>query len=305
MKHALGIDVGGTKILTALVDETGRVLREWRRETPAAAGGPAVLAAMGDAAEAALATVGHGGVAGVGISAAGQIDADAGVVIYASPNLPGWTGTAIGPALQARLGLPVVVDNDGNAAAYGEYWAGAGRGASSLVAVTLGTGVGGGVVLDGQVLRGGRWRAGEIGHMVVMAEGPRCNCGQSGCLELYASGSAIARLAREARPGWEPDARAVFAAAEAGDAEALAVLRRSARILAAGLVSIASLIDPERFLLGGGVATQPRYLALVAEALADPLVSGARGFAPARLGRAALGEAAGAVGAAGLALALA
>ncbi len=302
MQHALGIDVGGTKILTALVDGAGRVVRQWRTPTPAAAGGPAVLAALGDAAEAALAEVGRDGVVGVGVSAAGQIDADAGVVAYASPNLPGWTGTPVGPALRERLGLPVVVDNDGNAAAYGEWWVGAGRGARSLVVVTVGTGVGGGVVLDGRVLRGRRWRGGEIGHMIVEAEGVRCNCGQSGCLEVYASGTAIARLARAARPGWEADARAVFAAAEAGDEVAAAVLHRSTRYLAAGLVTLANVIDPDRFLLGGGVATQPRYMGLVSAALSDPSVAGERGFELASLGLAALGEAAGAVGAAGLAL---
>ena len=139
--------------------------------------------------------------------------------------------------------------------------------------------------------------------MVVQAEGEPCNCGQRGCLEMYASGTAIARLAREARPGWEGGARAVFAAAGAGDAAAAAVLRRSTRFLAAGLVSLANVLDPDRFLLGGGVASQPRYLDLVAEALRDPALVGARGFDPAIVGHAALGEAAGAVGAAGLAIA--
>lgn len=302
MKHALGIDVGGTKILTALVDETGRVLREWRTPTPAARGGPAVLAALGDALEAALAEVGREQVVGVGVSAAGQIDVATGVVTYASPNLPGWTGTPVGRTLRDRLGLPVTVENDGNAAAYGEWWAGAGRGAGSLVVLTVGTGVGGGVLLDGRLRHGGRWRAGELGHLIVQAEGVRCNCGQTGCLEVYASGTAIARLAREARPGWDADAPAVFAAAEAGDALALAVLRRSTRFLAAGLVSIANLFDPERILIGGGVATQPRYLGLVLDALADPLVVGTRGFDTGGLALASLREAAGAVGAAGLAL---
>ena len=306
MALALRLDVGGTKTLTALVDETGRRLCERRTPTPAADGGPAVLAALGEAAERAIAALEpaeRAALAGVGVSAAGQIDHARGVVAYAAPTLPGWTGTPVGPALSERLGLRVVVDNDANAAAYGEWWAGAGQGAASLVAITVGTGVGGGIVLAGQVLRGARWRGGELGHMIVQAEGVRCHCGQTGCLEAYASGTAIARLAREARPGWEPDGRAVFAAAEAGDELAQAVLRRSARVLACGIVTVLTMVDPERFLLGGGVATQPTYLGLVREALADPTVSGARGFDPERLGLAGLGEAAGAVGAAGLLLA--
>jgi glucokinase len=163
--------------------------------------------------------------------------------------------------------------------------------------------VGGGLVLDGKVWRGGRFRGGELGHIIVQAEGVACNCGQTGCLEAYASGTAIARLAREARPGWNADARMVFAAADAGDPAALKVLQHSARFLAAGVVSLTSLLDPDRFVIGGGVATQPRYLRLVREALADPQVAGQRPFDPERLQPAALGEAAGAVGAAGMFLA--
>lgn len=306
-RFALGLDLGGTKILAALVDAEGHAVRTWRVATPAAAGGAAVLAALGAAAEAALESLEpaqRAGLQGVGVSAAGQIDPTTGTVLYASPNLPGWTGTAVAAALSARLGLPVRCDNDGNAAAFGEWWAGAGRGCRSLVAITLGTGVGGGLILDGQVWRGGRFRGGELGHMIVQAEGAPCNCGQAGCLEVYASGTAIARLAREARPGWEPDGRAVFAAADQGDEVALAVLRRSARFLAAGIVSLTSLLDPDRFVLGGGVAGQPRYLALVREALADPALAGQRPFDQARLDLAWLGEAAGAVGAAGLFLVL-
>jgi glucokinase len=162
--------------------------------------------------------------------------------------------------------------------------------------VTVGTGVGGGVVLGGQVLRGGRWRGGEIGHMVIDASGPRCNCGQPGCLEVFASGTAIARMAREARPGWQPTAPEVFAAAEHGDETAEAVLVSAARYLALGLVSLSSLLDADCYLLGGGVATQPSFLPRLRAALADPAVSGERGFDPSLVRLAALGEAAGAVG---------
>jgi glucokinase len=303
---ALGLDVGGTKILASLLDAGGQPRGEWRLSTPARAGAEAVLAALGAAAESVvsgMAPSDRGRLVGVGVSAAGQIDVERGVVAYASPNIAGWTGTAVGPWLSERLGLPVVVENDANAAAWAEHGLGAGRGCRSLVAVTVGTGVGGGLILDGAVWRGGRWRGGEIGHLVIQADGVRCNCGQTGCLEVYASGTAIARLAAEAAPGFAGSAHDVFAAADAGDPVMTGVVRRSARYLAQGLVSIASLVDPDLFVLGGGVASQPGYLALVRDALAERAVSGERGLSPDAVQLAALGERAGALGAAWLALA--
>jgi glucokinase len=299
---ALGIDIGGTKVLMALVDAQGQVRREWRRPTEASRGGEAVMADVLAGVESALASLApeeRAQVAGLGVSAAGQVDWKRGRIAYASPNIPGWTGTDVRTALHGRFSLPVTVDNDANAAAYGEWWAGAGKACGDMVMITVGTGVGGGVVLGGQVLRGGRWRGGEIGHMVIDASGPRCNCGQPGCLEVFASGTAIARMAAEARPGWQPTGPEVFAAAEGGDAVAEAVLTRAARYLALGLVSLSSLLDADCYLLGGGVATQPSFLPRLRAALADPAVSGERGFDASLVRLAGLGEAAGAVGAAG------
>ncbi|MEB3221603.1 MAG: ROK family protein [Candidatus Sericytochromatia bacterium] len=302
---ALGLDVGGTKILASLLDGAGVSRGEWRLSTPASAGADAVLEALAAAALGALSELTQEErrrVVGVGVSAAGQIDVEAGVVAYASPNIAGWTGSPVGPWLADRLALPVVVENDANAAAYGEHRLGVGQGCRSLVAVTVGTGVGGGLVLDGRLWRGGRWRGGEVGHIVVQAEGVRCNCGQTGCLEVYASGTAIARLAAEAVPGFGGTAHDVFAAAGAGDPTMRAVLARSARFMAQGLVSIASLVDPDMFVLGGGVVSQPSYLGWLGDALRDPAVAGERGLSPDALRLAALGERAGALGAACLAL---
>ncbi|HEY9723754.1 MAG TPA: ROK family protein [Oscillatoriaceae cyanobacterium] len=296
---ALGADIGGTKILTALVNEAGHVERSWRTLTGAARGGEAVMAALEEAIAAALAEIGDVPLVGIGVSAAGQVDHARGRIAYASPNIPGWSGMPVRDRLAARFGLPVVVDNDGNAAAYGEWWAGSGRDLDALVMITVGTGIGGGIVQDGRVLRGARWRGGEVGHMILIADGLRCNCGQPGCWEVYASGTAIARMAREARPDWAPESPAVFEAAAGGDAIANAVLDDAARYLALGLVSLSSVLDPPLFLLGGGVASQPSYLPRVLSALEDPAVSGDRGFDPARLALASLGNAAGAIGAAG------
>jgi glucokinase len=299
---ALGVDIGGTKVLIALVDATGRVVRDWRQATEASRGGAAVMADVADGvalALSALSSAEREALAGIGVCAAGQVDWEAGRIAYASPNIPGWTGTEVREVLAARFDLPVTVDNDANAAAYGEWWAGGGKGAADMVMITVGTGVGGGVVQNGRVLRGGRWRGGEVGHMIIDASGPRCNCGQPGCLEVFASGTAIARMAREARPGWTPTGPEVFAAAEAGDATANQVLDTAARYLALGLVSLSSLLDADAYLVGGGVATQPSFLPRVRKALADPAVSGERGFDLDSVKPAALGEAAGVVGAAG------
>jgi glucokinase len=299
---ALGVDIGGTKILTALVDDRGQVIRTWRMPTLAERGGPAVMKDVEVSIETAmndLSVPERAALAGLGVCAAGQVDFDEGEIAYASPNIPGWTGTPVRAILEKRFGMPVTVDNDANAAAFGEWWAGAGRGCVDMVMVTVGTGVGGGIVQAGKVLRGGRWRGGEIGHMVINADGIRCNCGQPGCLEMFASGTAIARMAAEARPGWTPSTPEVFAAAEAGDAEAEAVLVRSARYLAIGLVSLSSLLDADCFLLGGGVSTQPSFLPRIQKALTDSSITGERPFDTSLVKLAALRENAGAVGAAG------
>jgi glucokinase len=299
---ALGVDIGGTKVLIALVDDQGQVRRQWRQPTEASRGGPAVMQDVAEGIARALAELSadeRQALQGIGVSAAGQVDWDHGRVVYASPNIPGWAGTEIRQILEARFGVPVTVDNDANAAAFGEWWAGEGKACGDLVMITVGTGVGGGVVQGGRVLRGGRWRGGELGHMIIDASGPRCNCGQPGCLEVFASGTAIARMAHEVRGDWSPTAPEVFAAAEQGEEAAQAVLETASRYLALGIVSLSCLLDADCYLLGGGVATQPSFLPRVRQALADPTVSGQRGFDPALVRLAALGEAAGAVGAAG------
>ncbi|MDB5095654.1 MAG: NagC5, partial [Cyanobacteria bacterium RYN_339] len=255
---ALGVDIGGTKILTGLVAPDGRVLRQWRTPTDASRGGPAVMEAVEQALQGILTELPPDErPLGVGVCAAGQVDFATGRIAYASPNIPGWAGTPVKARLETALGLPVTVDNDGNAAAYGEWWAGAGKGLGDIVMLTVGTGVGGGIVLGGEVLRGGRFRGGEVGHMILVADGEPCNCGQRGCLEVYASGTAIARLARQHMPGWEGAAPDVFELAAQGEAEADFVLANAARNLALGLVSLGSVLDPDRFIVGGGVASAP------------------------------------------------
>ena len=329
-----GVDLGGTKIAAGLLRWTpGRqgvggpalpaeplaLVARTRRPTPAREGPAAVLAAMAEAVRELCAQAGvePSALAAAGVGAPGPLDAARGVVVRA-PNL-GWHEVDVVGPLRAALGCPVFLENDANAAALGEWWAGAGRGARHFVYVTVSTGIGGGIVLDGRLYTGAHGAAGEVGHMVVApGQGPVCGCGQRGCLEALASGTAIARRAQEALraapagqgqmllelAGQRPDgvdARVVAEAARRGDALARQVLEETWRYLGAGLVTLVNLLDPEVVALGGGVARmgelmlQPLRRHLQEHAVPGP----ARGT---RLVAAELGDDAGVLGAAAVAL---
>jgi glucokinase len=201
---------------------------------------------------------------GLGVAAPGPLDPQAGVVL-AAPMLHGWHDIPIARLLRDRLGLDVVLENDANAAALGEWRHGAGRGVRSMVFATVSTGIGGGIIVDGRLLHGLRGLAGEIGHMVVCDNGPSCACGSAGCWETLASGTALAAAARSAVARGEAPRLAALAAGEAvtgrhieraareGDGPALNLLAAEARWLAVGLANLLHLYSPERIVLGGGV----------------------------------------------------
>ncbi|HET9442339.1 MAG TPA: ROK family glucokinase [Acidimicrobiales bacterium] len=310
MTASVGVDVGGTKCLGVVVDGTGHVLDELRRPTPHSA--EALLEAVADVA-AALADRHGGPVAGVGVGAPGLVDGD-GVLRFA-PNLPGITDLPMAAPLAARLGLPVVVDNDATCAGWGEREVGAGAGHGDVVLVTLGTGIGGGLVLGDRLHRGRHGFAGEIGHMVVDPHGPPCPCGQRGCWERFASGSGLGRLAREAAhagragrilelAGGDPEGvrgEHVTQAAAEGDEAALRVMADFAWWVGLGLANLANILDPEMFVVGGGLVEAGEVLLEpVREAFAG-LVEGAAHRPPVAIVGARLGEHAGAIGAALLA----
>ena len=253
------------------------------------------------------------GVTGVGLGVPGLVDGD-GVLRFA-PNLPGATGLAVRDEMEARVGVPVEVDNDATCAAWGERELGAARGLDEVVLVTLGTGIGGGIVSGGRVLRGANRFGGEIGHMVVDPDGLECPCGRRGCWERYASGSGLGRLAREAAmAGRAPrllelaggDAAAVkgehvSVAVSEGDPESADVLAEFAWWLALGLANLANVLDPEAFVLGGGVVAAGPALFDAARAAFDRTLTGQEYRPPIEIVPAALGLQAGAVGAAFLA----
>jgi glucokinase len=241
---AVGVDVGGTKAVGALVAADATILSHEIVETPAQ-DVPAVLAAMRTVATA----VADGSAVAIGVGAAGLVERGTGVMRFA-PNIA-WRDVDLHAPL-ASLGLPTFIDNDCTAASVGEQLAGAGRGVSDFLYAGVGTGIGGGIVSGGEVIRGAHGFAGEIGHLVVEPGGPLCGCGQHGCFETVASGKAITRLGRE-RLGL--DGYGVVAAAQRGDADATAILTEVGERLGQGLAGLANILDPQLIVLGGGAAS--------------------------------------------------
>jgi glucokinase len=305
----IGVDVGGTKVLAAAVSETGEILRTARRSTP----GRRVSAALVEDAltEAVMEVAGGTPVDGVGIAAAGFVDA-AGERVRFAPHLP-WRDDEVRARLATRWGTVVALDNDANCAARAEHAHGAARGAQDAVVVTLGTGIGGALVLDGRVHRGRNGMAGEFGHMQVVPDGRACECGGTGCWEQYSSGNALVRHAR-ARIGVEPTVLTalcsgnpdllvgamVTSAAAQGDPVACAAFDSVGDWLGVGLANLVAAFDPEVVVVAGGVsAAGDRLLDPARIALTRSLVGAGHRVVP-ELRQAELGAAAGVVGAADL-----
>nr|MBU6203555.1 ROK family protein [Acidobacteriota bacterium] len=287
MTLAAGIDVGGTKCLGVVIDldrdNVGErdIVRQLRHPTPHAS---ELVDALVDMASE------LGEVDSIAVGVPGLITLEG--VMRASPNIPGSVDVAVGPELTARLGRRVHVDNDGNLAALAEWRYGAGRGARNMWMVTLGTGIGGGHVLNGVVQRGVNGFAGEIGHTVVNPDGPRCTCGRKGCWEVYASGRGLGMLA-SGEPG-----ESVIHRAREGDADAITVLEAFSRWVAIGLSNITNVSDPDVIVIGGGVSEAADVLMpMVRRWFVETLYSPEQRTHP-DLRVAQLGEHAGAIGAA-------
>lgn len=290
---ALGIDLGGTNLRAAVIDAAGTVLRRAAVPTDVAGGPQSIIAQMLCLADE---LGGLADIATAGIAAPGPLDSAAGCII-GIPTLPGWENYPLRQVMADKLARPVVLENDGIAAAVGEWTLGAGRGLDHMVYVTVSTGIGGGVIADGKVLRGSRGMAGHIGHMMIAADGPRCACGGTGCFEAMASGTAFTASAHNA--GYA-DASAAVKAARAGDASALALVDREADLLGYGFASLLHLYAPQRLVIGGGVSDaldlmQARIRRQIDHHAMPP-------FADIDIARAVLGDNAGLVGAAVLAL---
>ncbi|MBC9732144.1 ROK family glucokinase [Nocardioides marmotae] len=311
MTLTCGVDVGGTKIAAGVVDSEGTILEQARVESPATDAEAIEDAIAGLVLD--LRT--RHEITAVGVGAAGYVDKARAVVMFA-PNIA-WRDVPLKAELEQRVELPVVVENDANAAAWGEFVFGAGHDVDDLMLVTVGTGIGGGIVLDGQLHRGAFGAGAEIGHLRVVPDGVRCGCGNRGCFEQYASGSALVRDARAAAVEGSLAARDLLAraggdalaitgpliteAARAGDPFAVASLAELGRWLGEGIASLATVLDPAVVVVGGGVSE-------AGELLLGPIRTAFMAELPARghrptleIRRARLGNRAGLIGAADLA----
>lgn len=310
MTLAMGVDIGGTKIAAGLVSDTGQILASDAEPTPADSTQiPAIVADLVQRLTRDERPV------GVGIGAAGFVGEDRSTVRFA-PNI-NWVGEPLGEHVRALIDLPVVVENDANAAAWGEFRFGAGEDTDDLLLITVGTGIGGGIVHKGQLFRGGFGVAAEIGHMRIVPDGILCGCGQHGCYEQYGSGSALVRDARERLANDDPGAAAIAALAagdpgritgpavtklaQDGDPLSIELLAELGRWIGEGAAVLATILDPSVIAIGGGVSA-------AGDLLLDPIVAAFEAHLPARSHRpgaavrlAALGNSAGLIGAADLA----
>ena len=316
-RSVIGIDLGGTKIGTALVNSAGEIIAYDYRETHASEGLEAVIGRMLDAARHVMAQAGveRSQVAAVGIGAPGPLEVETGVVV-APPNMPGWERVPLKRLIEERLGITTFIENDANAAALGEHRFGAGRGVEHMIYVTVSTGIGGGLILDGELYHGATGMAGEIGHVTIVPYGPLCGCGNRGCLEALASGTSVARQARERVARGVPTlmadlaegdperitARLVAEAAGRGDVEAQEILAEAMGYLGIGMATLVNLFNPQLIVIGGGLTN-------IGEAMFEPVRRAIDRHAfrvPAqavRVVQAGLGDKVGVLGAAAVALA--
>lgn len=315
MGLTIGVDLGGTKIAAGLVDDEGSIVKQIRRDTPTAD-----LAATSSAIAEMIAYLRlEHDAEGVGVGVAGYIDKDRTTVRF-SPNLEPpeqWRNVPFGSHLTEATGLPVVIENDANSAAWGEFRFGAGKDVDDLLLVTVGTGVGGGLIVGGQLYRGAFGIGAEIGHLRVVPAGVECGCGQYGCLEQYAAGRAIVREARDRILAGAPEAASlsalvdadpaklsgptVTAQARAGDAMCRDIIADVGRWLGEGIASLVAVLDPGMVAIGGGVSEAGDLLIEPARRAYEQHVTGARFRPHAAIDIAKLGGAAGIIGAGDLA----
>lgn len=296
MNYYFGIDLGGTNVAVAVVDEQGRILSQNSRPTPRSPEDvvDAMVAGVGQvAADSGLSVA---GATGIGLGTPGAIDPVHGVIHYWS-NLD-FRNVPIAAMLQERLGREILIENDANAAALGEFVAGAGCGCSSLVAITLGTGVGGGAVLGGKLYTGFNDAGMEIGHMVVAHKGRLCTCGRKGCFEAYCSATALVKRTKEVLELDHADGRTAFDKMAQGDPKAAFVVEEYIEYLACGIVDLINVLQPEVICLGGGIANQGDVLLNPLRAVLDREDYARTQHRRTQLVKATLGNNAGIIGAA-------
>ena len=266
-KHVVGVDIGGTKLATVVADTAGNILHKVRKPTLAERGPEYALQLLFDMVHETIELAGleRTAISAIGVSCGGPLDTETGIV-YSPPNLPGWDALPLKALLESEFEIPVTIENDANASALAEYRFGGGRGYNAVLYMTMSTGIGGGIVLDGQVYHGANDSAGEVGHQILLPDGPLCGCGKRGCLEALCSGPAIARRAQAAVRNEKALATAlldlaggrvealrsehVLEAARHGDALALRLVRETAYYMGWGIANLVNILNPDIVLLG-------------------------------------------------------
>ncbi len=314
-ENFIGIDLGGTNIKAGVVGRSGTQLSKVSIPTCSELGPDGVVQRMCQAAESAMteASLDKGDIDAIGIGAPGALSHKRGVII-SPPNLPGWSNVPVRDMIGGHFNLPTTLENDANAAAWGEFWVGAGKGTDSLVIFTLGTGIGGGIVLNGRFIRGFFDNGAEIGHMIIDPNGEKCNCGQQGCFEAHASASHTARIATAAiqsgrtssmkailDQGGEIDTELILKHKLAGDGLAEEVWDATCKAIAVGSINLSHIINPEVIVLSGGLVYAGDELLKPIEKHFRQLRSPAFGDNYPRIVLAQLGNDAGLIGAAGAA----
>ena len=269
--HLVGIDIGGTKLATVVANSTGQILSKVRKPTLAEKGPRYALELLFDMVRETveLASLEQQSISSIGVSCGGPLDTKTGIV-YSPPNLPGWDALPLKAQLESEFQIPVTIENDANASALAEYRFGGGRGYNALLYMTMSTGIGGGIVIDGQIYRGANDSAGEVGHQILLPDGPQCGCGKRGCLEALCSGPAIARRTQAAIRAQRTDKKNsattllnlannrienvksehLLTAARAGDAFALQLVEETAYYMGWGIANLVNILNPDIVLLG-------------------------------------------------------
>ena len=289
-KHVVGIDIGGTKLATVVADDTGKILSKVRRPTRAEKGPEYAIQLLFEMVYEGISQTGleQKAISAIGVSCGGPLDTETGVV-YSPPNLPGWDTFPLKTRLESEFKIPATIENDANASALAEYRFGGGSGYNAVLYMTMSTGIGGGIVINGQIYHGANDSAGEVGHQILLPDGPLCGCGKRGCLEALCSGPAIARRAKEAIQKESNSAiltltdgnidaiksEHVLEAARQGDALALKLVDETAYYMGWGIANLVNIMNPDIVLLG--------TIAIAAgDLLLDPIRQTVSAFAMAR-----------------------
>jgi glucokinase len=312
--HVVGIDIGGTKLATVVADRTGHILGKVRKPTLAERGPEYALDLLFDMVRETVSLAGleQGAISAIGVSCGGPLDTKTGIV-YSPPNLPGWDALPLKTKLESEFQVPVTIENDANASALAEYRFGGGRGYKAVLYMTMSTGIGGGIVIDGHIYHGANDSAGEVGHQILLPDGPPCGCGKRGCLEALCSGPAIARRAQAAIQAQITEAKTsattllnlagghiedvksehVLTAARTGDALALQLINETAYYMGWGIANLVNILNPDIVLLGTiAIAAGDLLLDPIRKTVSEfamPRPAEAVKIAPAQLGE-ALGD---------------